>query len=515
MIQEAIADLTGYGLVTGLIEREDSIYAANRLLEILKLDELDPETEQKILEYMASEADNMFSRQEMTARLEGILSRICDYAYGRGLIEDNTVTCRDLFDAKVMSVLLERPSGVSRKFWEYYEADPKEATGYFYHFCIDSNFIRRYRIAGNVKWETSIPYGNLEISINLSRPEKDPRDIDAAELMGQASYPKCLLCRENVGYAGRLDHPARQNHRIIPITLHGSSWYFQYSPDACYNEHCIVFGGIHPPLRIGRGSFQRLFDFVRQFPHYFIGSDADLPDGGGPFPDHEHFQGGNHEFPIAKAPMETELFFKGCEEIRAGIVKWPVPVIRISGPDPAALSDLADHILETWRNYTDEDASISASADGGPHHTIIPIVRRRGDLYEMDLVLCSSTAAENAPGACDLHAGWHFFKDVGIGLIEVMGLAVLPGGLKPEMKSLKEAMLAGRKIGDDPGLARHAQWAERILEEHPQFAAENAEEILQSEIGQEFLRALEHAGAFGRDEAGKRAFLRFTEALNR
>ena len=508
MVQNAIAKLVQYGLATGLIEKEDSLYTANRLLELLKIDALESETEEAIRSFDPAD-------QSVVSQLEQILGEICDYAYEAGLMEENSVGYRDLFDTKIMGALVDRPSNMIRKFHELYEESPQKATDYYYKFSQDTNYIRRYRIAKDRKWVTSTEYGDLDITINLSKPEKDPKAIAAAKLAKQTSYPKCLLCPENEGYAGRLNHPARQNHRIIPVTINNSNWFFQYSPYVYYNEHCIVFNSQHMPMKIERATFAKLFDFVKQFPHYFVGSNADLPIVGGSILSHDHFQGGHYEFAMAKAPVETELNIKGFEDIKAGIVKWPMSVIRISGPDTDRLIELADKILKAWRNYTDEKAFIFAETDGEPHNTITPIARKRGDNFEMDLVLRNNiTTKEHPLGVFHPHAELHHIKKENIGLIEVMGLAVLPARLKDEIEGLKQAILSGTDIRADETLAKHADWVDEFSKKYDSITAENVDGIIQDEIGLVFSKVLEHAGVYKRTPEGREAFLRFADSLN-
>lgn len=507
MVQEAIAKLVQYGLATGLIENEDRRYTANKLLELLQMDSLEEAAEAAILAFDPSD-------KTVVGELEDILGQLCDYAYEAGLLEENSVGYRDLFDTKLMGALVDRPGNVIRRFGQLYEKNPVAATDYYYKFSQDTDYIRRYRIVKDRKWVAKTEYGDLDITINLSKPEKDPKAIAAAKLAKQTSYPKCLLCCENEGYAGRLNHPARQNHRVIPVTINNSSWFFQYSPYVYYNEHCIVFNGQHVPMKIERATFAKLFDFVKQFPHYFVGSNADLPIVGGSILSHDHFQGGHYEFAMAKAPVETELVIPGFEDVKAGIVKWPMSVIRISGPDTERLIKLADKILLAWRGYTDEAAFIFAETDGEPHNTITPIARKRGENFEMDLVLRNNITTEEHPlGVFHPHAELHHIKKENIGLIEVMGLAVLPARLKSEMEGLQEAILEGRDIRSDEALAKHADWVDEIKAKYPSITEENVEKILQDEIGLVFARVLEHAGVYKRTPEGKAAFQRFVESL--
>ena len=402
MIQERILELTEYGLVTGLVEPEDRRFTINRLLELFHLDELDDEVA------AAYAKRTPMTQESAEAALEDILNEMLDYAAEDGLMPEDTITYRDLFDTKIMGMLVPRPSEVIKKFQALYQISPKEATDYFYKLSRDTNYIRRYRIKKDQKWTADTEFGTLDITINLSKPEKDPKAIAAAKLAKQSGYPKCLLCKENEGYAGRVNHPARQNHRIIPVTINHSDWFFQYSPYVYYNEHCIVFNAEHTPMKIEKATFGKLLDFVEQFPHYFVGSNADLPIVGGSILSHDHFQGGHYEFAMAKAPVEKELVFKGFEDVKAGIVKWPMSVIRISAPQKERLIELADKILLAWRGYTDEDAFIFAETEGEPHNTITPIARKRGNDYELDLVLRNNITTEEHPlGVYHPHAKLH------------------------------------------------------------------------------------------------------------
>lgn len=506
MIQESIAKLVQYGLTTELIEKEDAIYTANRLLDLLNMDTLEEETEAAIMNAEADEA--------IVGKLEKILGEICDYAYDRGIIEENTVGYRDLFDAKVMSLLVDRPSNIIHKFETLYQESPKKATDFYYKFSQDTDYIRRYRIAKDRKWLAPTEYGDLDITINLSKPEKDPKAIAAAKLAKQTSYPKCLLCRENEGYAGRLNHPARGNHRIIPVTINDSQWFFQYSPYVYYNEHCIVFNSKHVPMKIERATFAKLLDFVSQFPHYFVGSNADLPIVGGSILSHDHFQGGHYEFAMAKAPIEEAISFAGYEDVEAGIVKWPMSVIRICSKQPERLIDLADKILLAWRGYTDETAFIYAETDGEPHNTITPIARKRDGKYELDLVLRNNITTEEHPlGVFHPHAELHHIKKENIGLIEVMGLAVLPARLKDELEHLKRAMVSGRDIRDDEELGKHADWVEELKQKYGSFSDETIDKIIEDEVGIVFMKVLEHAGVYKRTPEGKEAFRRFVASV--
>lgn len=499
MIQEDIRKLTAYGILTGLVPKEDEIYTVNRLLELFGLEELENAQEPV-----------QVSRED----LEGILERMLDYAFEAGLIKENSVVYRDLFDTKIMSVLLPRPSEVIDRFKELYKESPEKATDFYYNFSCDSDYIRRYRIKKDRKWTAPTQYGDLDITINLSKPEKDPKAIAAAKTAKQSGYPKCLLCRENEGYAGRVNHPARQNHRIIPVTIQGDMWGFQYSPYVYYNEHCIVFNGQHVPMKIDHSTFCKLFDFVKQFPHYFVGSNADLPIVGGSILSHDHFQGGNYEFAMAKAPVERTFPVEGFEDVETGIVKWPMSVIRLSCTDTDRIIALADVILDRWRTYTDEDAFIFAETEGEPHNTITPIARKRNDRYELDLVLRNNiTTKEHPLGLYHPHANLHHIKKENIGLIEVMGLAVLPARLKEEMEQLKEAVLAGGDLRGDEVLAKHADWVDEWKEKYDRIDGAVIDEIVEREIGLVFMQVLLDAGVYKRTPKGQEAFDRFIETF--
>lgn len=499
MIQEYIRKLTAYGVMTGLVPGEDEIYTINRLMELFGLEE------------MGDAQEPVTVREE---ELPEILGGMLDYAYEAGLMAENGVVYRDLFDTKIMSMLLPRPSEVIRRFGELYKKSPVEATDFYYKFSCDSDYIRRYRIKKDMKWIAPTQYGDLDITINLSKPEKDPKAIAAAKSAKQSGYPKCLLCRENEGYAGRINHPARQNHRIIPVTIQGDTWGFQYSPYVYYNEHCIVFNGKHVPMKIEHGTFCKLFDFVKQFPHYFVGSNADLPIVGGSILSHDHFQGGHYEFAMAKAKVERTFTVKGFEDIGTGVVKWPMSVIRLSGTDTERIIALADVILEKWRGYTDEAAFIFAQTDGEPHNTITPIARKRGDKYELDLVLRNNITTQEHPlGVYHPHANLHHIKKENIGLIEVMGLAVLPARLKEEMEQLKEAVLAGRDLHGDETLAKHADWVDEFRVKYDRIDSSNIDEIVEKEIGLVFMQVLADAGVYKRTEEGQEAFDRFIACI--
>lgn len=509
MIQERILELTEYGLVTGLITEDDKIYTINRLMELLELDEM----EDRVFEAYA--ARQPMTQQSAEESLEDILAEMMNYAYEKGIMKENSIVYKDLFDTKIMGILVPRPAEVRARFKDLYEhTSAQAATDYFYKLSCDSNYIRRQRIKKDRKWTTETEFGTLDITINLSKPEKDPKAIAAAKNAKQSAYPKCQLCKENEGYAGRVNHPARQNHRIIPVTINHSDWYFQYSPYVYYNEHCIVFNSLHTPMKIERATFGKLLDFVTQFPHYFVGSNADLPIVGGSILSHDHFQGGHYTFAMAKAPIEKTLTFKGFEDVKAGIVKWPMSVIRISSADKDRLIELADRILKAWRGYTDEDAFIFAETDGEPHNTITPIARKRGEDYELDLVLRNNITTEEHPlGVYHPHAKLHHIKKENIGLIEVMGLAVLPARLKDEMAALSKAILEKKDIRADEVLAKHADWVEEFLPKYDHIDETNIMDILHEEIGLVFNEVLKDAGVYKCTEEGRKAFMRFIDAV--
>ncbi len=493
-IYEAIKALVLYAEKNGLIEKEDEIFSVNQLCQALALESFED-----------CEADG-------GAGLEDILAAILDYAVKNGLCEDSVVF-RDLFDTRLMGILTPRPSAVIKRFSEEYEKSPEAATEYYYDLAQKSDYIRAYRIKNDIKWITKTEYGDIDITINLSKPEKDPKAIAAALTMKQSSYPKCQLCKENEGYMGRVNHPARQNHRIIPMKLAGADFFLQYSPYVYYNEHCIVFNSEHIPMVINRGAFDKLLAFVKLFPHYFVGSNADLPIVGGSILTHEHFQGGHYDFAMAKAGVETPFKFDGYEDIEAGIVKWPMSVIRLSGTDENRLAELADKILGAWRNYTDEEAFIYAETDGEKHNTITPIARMRNGKLELDLVLRNNITTEECPlGFYHPHPEYHHIKKENIGLIEVMGLAVLPSRLKEEIAVLADAMVNGKDITADERIAKHAEWADEIMKNYT-VTAENATDILKKEIGIVFTSILEQCGVYDRTETGKVQFIRFLESV--
>ena len=497
MINESIAKLVKYGENAGLVSGLDKIYATNRILEVMQIS--DYEEPEQIPE---------------TPDLEETLNELLDDAAKRGLLEHNSVVYRDLFDTKLMDCLMPRPGEVVKKFEELYAKSPQEATDYFYKLSQDSNYIRRYRVCKDLKWITKTEYGDLDITVNLSKPEKDPKAIAAAKNMKQSGYPKCLLCMENVGYAGRINPPARNNHRIIPLTLNGEPWRFQDHPYGYYHDHCIVFNGKHTPMKIDRNTFKKLFDFVTMFPHYFLGSNADLPIVGGSILTHDHFQGGRYTFAMAKAPVEKSFTVNGFEDVEAGIVKWPMSVIRIRGEKKERLIDLADKILTAWRGYTDADADIYAETNGEPHNTITPIARFRGGKFELDLVLRNNRTTEERPlGLFHPNPKLHHIKKENIGLIEVMGLAVLPSRLKDELALLADYIVEGKDIRSEESIAKHADWVEEFLPKYTDITKENIMDILHEEIGQVFNQVLEDAGVYKQTEEGRSAFERFVGSL--
>ncbi len=502
MLSENIYRLVQYGIDTGLTPECERNYTVNLLLDLFKEDAYVPPEEVTAMTSDGSAAD-----------LEKILRPLLDEAVQRGIISDSIVY-RDLFDAKLMNCLMPRPAQVQKEFRERYKNSPKEATDYFYRLSQDSDYIRRYRIKKDRKWVTESVYGDIDITINLSKPEKDPKAIAAAKNATSASYPKCQLCAENEGYAGRADYPARENHRIIPLTLNNSPWGFQYSPYVYYNEHCIVFNKKHTPMKIDRETFVKLFDFIKLFPHYFIGSNADLPIVGGSILSHDHFQGGNYTFAMAKAPIEIPVTIPNYEDVEAGIVKWPLSVLRIRHKDEKRLIELAVHILDVWRGYTDAAAFVFAETDGEPHNTITPIARKRGGLFELDLTLRNNITTEEHPlGVYHPHARYHHIKKENIGLIEVMGLAVLPSRLKEELELLENYILEGKDVASDERIEKHAAWVAGFLPKYERIDRENITEILQREVGIVFTHVLEDAGVYKCTEEGRKAFMRFVETL--
>lgn len=496
MLFENIKKLVQYGIDTGLTPECERIYTTNLLLDLFH-------------EENYEDTDI----HDETIELETVLAGLLDEACKRGIIEDSIVY-RDLFDTKIMNCLTPRPAQVQAEFAKRYEVSPKEATDYFYKLSQDSDYIRRYRVKKDRKWKVDSAYGEIDITINLSKPEKDPKAIAAAKNAKASSYPKCQLCVENEGYAGRVNHPARENHRIIPITVNDSAWGFQYSPYVYYNEHCIVFNGEHTPMKIEKQTFVKLFDFVKLFPHYFLGSNADLPIVGGSILSHDHFQGGHYTFAMETAPMEEMVKIPGYEDVEAGIVKWPLSVLRIRSKDEKRLIDLASHVLEVWRGYTDEEAFVFAETDGEPHNTITPIARKKGEFFELDLTLRNNiTTKEHPLGVYHPHAQYHHIKKENIGLIEVMGLAVLPARLKTELELLGKYLVEGKDPAEHELLEKHAAWVKEFLPKYESITKENVMDILQEEVGQVFVHVLEDAGVYKCTEEGRKAFKRFLAAL--
>lgn len=496
MLYENIQKLVEYGIQTGLTPECERMYTTNLLLDLFQEDAYEECT---------------INIEEI--ELEEVLKNLLEEAVSRGLIEDSIVY-RDLFDTKIMNCLVPRPAQIQNTFWNKYEESPEAATDYYYKLSQDSDYIRRYRVKKDMKWTVDSPYGVIDITVNLSKPEKDPKAIAAAKTAKASSYPRCQLCMENEGYAGRVNHPARENHRIIPIEVNGTKWGFQYSPYVYYNEHCIVFNGEHTPMKIERATFVKLFDFIKQFPHYFLGSNADLPIVGGSILSHDHFQGGNYTFAMAKAPIEKSFVIAGYEDVEAGIVKWPLSVIRIRSKQIERLVELADHILQVWRGYTDADAFIFAETEGEPHNTITPIARKVGDTYELDLALRNNiTTEENPLGVYHPHAEYHNIKKENIGLIEVMGLAVLPSRLKEELELLAEYIVSGKEISDCEKIEKHAAWVASFLPKYETITKENVMDILKEEVGIVFTHVLEDAGVFKCTEEGRNSFMRFVNSL--
>lgn len=494
MTDGKIKAVVNYAVASGLIEEADRTYCINGIISLFGKSDFDD------------------SVPAADGSLSAVLDSLCDDAVEMGLVDDGSVS-RDLFDTKIMGILTPRPSEVIKKFKGLYEACPEDATDWYYKLSGDTNYIRRDRIAKILKWQQTGEYGTIDITVNLSKPEKDPKAIAAAKNMPQVGYPKCMLCRECEGYSGRIDFPARQNHRIIPITINNSEWFMQYSPYVYYNEHCIVFNGKHTPMTIDRSAFSKLLEFVTLFPHYFLGSNADLPIVGGSILSHEHFQGGKYEFAMERAPIEKEISFEGFSDVKAGIVKWPMSTIRLQSENKESLVELSDRILKKWRVYTDEEAFVFAETDGTPHNTITPIARRRGELFEMDLVLRNNITTEEHPlGVYHPHSELHHIKKENIGLIEVMGLAVLPPRLKDEFEAIEKAILEGKDLRADALTCSHADWVESFINDY-EFTKENTMDIIKAETGKVFAEVLEHAGVYKRDETGISAFMRFIESV--
>lgn len=495
-INRAITELVNYAVDCGLIEEGDTAYATGRIMKLLALD------------------DYTYEPAGEKRALAAILDDILDYAAEKKLIANNSVVYRDLFDTELMGVFVARPSEVVARFTELYRKSPSLATDYFYKLSCDSNYIRRDRIARDLKWKVSSEYGEIDITVNLSKPEKDPKAIAAAKKLAQSGYPKCALCHENEGYAGTVAKAPRANLRQIPFDMSGADWYLQYSPYVYYNEHCIALSAKHEPMQINDATFDKLLGFVERFPHYFIGSNADLPIVGGSILTHDHMQGGRYEFAMERAAEKCKISFKGFENVNSCLLKWPMSVIRISSENKSELSALASKILAAWRSYTDESAFIYAETDGEPHNTITPIARRRGSLYELDLVLRNNITTEEHPlGVYHPHAEHHNIKKENIGLIEVMGLAVLPSRLKSEIALMCEAIADGKPFAEIPEIEKHAAWFDAFKDNYD-ITPDNAEEIIKAEIGKTFVRVLSDAGVFKDTPEGDAAFMRFVETVN-
>ena len=496
MICASIQKLIDYSVNAGLIAREDALVVRNMLMDTLHVYDW---TDEPV--------------EDCGESIDELLKPLIDYACENGVIEDTTAN-RDLFDTKLMGVVTPLPHEVIRTFKEHYQASPEAATDWYFDFSQKLNYVRAGRIAKALKWTYDSEFGTLDITINRSKPEKDPRDIAKARASASTAYPKCQLCAENMGFAGNDHHPARQNLRPIPLTIDGGDWFLQYSPYGYYNEHCILFNSEHIPMIIDEAVFRKLFDFIGQFPHYFIGSNADLPIVGGSILSHEHFQGGHYTFAMATAAEEKEISLKEFSNVHAATVKWPMSVIRLRSTDKAQLVSACAHILKAWRAYTDEAADIFAFTDGTPHNTITPIARMKDGAFECDLVLRNNLTTEERPlGLYHPNPSLHHIKKENIGLIEVMGLAVLPARLATELEVVKDALLSGADLSQNPQTASHAEWAAELMQAHPEFNAENAMDIIHAEVGAVFEQVLCDAGVFKRDEAGQAAFMRFIDTL--
>lgn len=495
VIDENIKRLVQYGIDNKLIPECERIYSTNMLLEVFgKEDFSDPDVEYNLT-------------------LDEILRNLLDAAVKLNIIEDS-VTYRDLFDTKIMNCITPRPGQVISTFFEKYEKSPEEATNFYYNFSTKTNYIRKSRIEKNKNWKYQCEYGNLDITINLSKPEKDPKAIAAAKNVKASSYPKCALCIENEGYAGRVNHPARQNHRVIPLTLNNSKWGFQYSPYVYYNEHCIVFNGEHTPMKIEKSTFVKLFDFVKMFPHYFLGSNADLPIVGGSILTHDHFQGGNYTFAMANAPIIKEFSVGDFHDVKCGILKWPISVIRLESENLDSLINLGNHILEVWRNYSDEEYFIFSETDGTPHNTVTLIARIKDEKYQVDIALRNNiTTKEHPLGVFHPHENLHHIKKENIGLIELMGLAVLPARLNKEMDILSDYILNNKDIRSNEEIKKHADWAYNFIPKYKSITKDNTNEILQQEIGKTFVKVLEDAGVYKCTPDGMKGFMKFIQQL--
>ena len=493
-----IDKLVSYAIKKNLIEMEDATYCTNRVLALLQCDDYSPTGE-------------TFTENDTIAE---ILDSLLKYASSKNLVDYESIVSKDIFDTEIMGIFTDRPSNITKKFYSLYEQSPELATQYFYKLSNDNNYIRKDRIDKNIKWTTPSEYGNIEITINMSKPEKDPKAIALAGKQKSVAYPKCQLCMQNVGYKGRVNHPARANHRVIPVEICGQPWGFQYSPYVYYNEHCILLNQAHTPMKIDRSAFEKLLDFVEKFPHYIIGSNADLPIVGGSILSHEHFQGGNHEFAMMSAPSEKDYSIKGFEDVTVSRVKWPMSVVRLTSSNKDSLLNLADKILNSWRNYSDEDVFIFAETDGVPHNTITPIACFKDDKYILNLVLRNNITTELYPlGVYHPHQELHHIKKENIGLIEVMGLAVLPARLYHELKLLSKVMANNEDVSQYEELQKHADWSKEVLSKHPELNSTNAYDILLQETGLVFTKVLEHAGVFKRDLQVLSAYDKFIQSI--
>jgi len=506
-----IGELVEYGVKCELIPESERIYSINLLIDIFGEDSYEP---QPFENELLKNAGDVLEEKDRGAVLEDILKGLLDIAVGKGLVEDNT-TAKDLFDTRLMNTITPRPSAVCEKYQRLFLDEPSKATDWFYRFCKDTDYIRRYRAVKDIKWEyCSDDYGMVDITINLAKPEKDPKAIAAAAKAGGGSYPMCQLCVENMGYAGRMNHPARQTHRIMPITINGNDWGFQYSPYGYYNEHCILLNGKHVPMSINEDTFRKMFDFIRQYPHYMIGSNADLPIVGGSILAHDHYQGGKYEFAMAKAGIIRTFKVEGYDDVDAGIVKWPMSVIRLSSADYSELIGLSTHILDKWRSYTDEEAYIFSNTEGIPHNTITPIARKKGDMYEIDLVLRNNITTDEHPmGLYHPHAEYHNIKKENIGLIEVMGLAILPSRLVKELDAVAKALVSGEDMSNNPLTTAHAAWADGFKGNYSDINSDNVMDIIHDEVGKTFIHVLEDAGVYKCTPEGMEAFMRFVNSL--
>ncbi len=486
-MNKEINQLLDYGLKKEMIADSDVYYSANLLIDLFGL--------------------NDFERVEtLDSSIYEILDSMLKYAVNEGLIEDS-ITEKDLFDTKIMHCIMPRPSEVIHRFYDLYQEDKKSATDYFYALSIASNYIRKSRIDKNIEFSKFYKYGDIQITINLSKPEKDPKDIARAKSVKSSNYPKCLLCKENVGFSGNLNHPARQTHRVIPLDLNGRKYDMQYSPYVYYNEHCIVFNENHEPMKIDEQTFRNLFAFIDQFPHYMIGSNADLPIVGGSILTHDHYQGGRHHFPIEDAKV-IKSYSYGKVEVQ--MLYWPLSTIRLISEDKEEILKLANHIYETWKTYSDSDLDILASTKDTRHNTVTPIVRKKNGKYEMDVVLRNNRQSEAYPlGIFHPHQEHHHIKKENIGLIEVMGLAILPARLKKELEALKDCLLGNAAFDENKALEKHKDWYEYLKT----CDFKDVDAFIEEELTKKFVAVLEDAGVYKMNEKGIAGFERFMETL--